>query len=186
MSLVMAGVLTGRAAAWAIGRFTSWRTVAVAPVTAICWSIVGQCEAGLGAFALTCWCACVIGTDCATKRLPNVLTAAGAAGMLVHATADGEWVDALIGAVGLFTCYLVVHLALPRAFGAGDVKLAFALGGLSSMAGTDAWVSAALLAPLSTGLVAIACRLSGRGGQTVPHGPSMCVATLLALASAAP
>ncbi len=62
--------------------------------------------------------------------------------------------------------------------GAGDVKLALALGGLTGAFGADVWALAALAAPLLTALVGLARR---RGGP-VPHGPAMCLASLAALA----
>ena len=45
---------------------------------------------------------------------------------------------------------LLVHLLSPAAMGAGDVKLALGLGALAGAFGVDAWVLAALGAPLLT------------------------------------
>ena len=65
--------------------------------------------------------------------------------------------------------------------GAGDVKLALGVGALTGAFGVDAWVLAAVAAPLLTALWGWSS--SGRpGGATVPHGPSMCVATAAAVA----
>jgi leader peptidase (prepilin peptidase)/N-methyltransferase len=70
----------------------------------------------------------------------------------------------------------LVHLAAPAAMGAGDVKLAIGLGGLAGCFGVGVWFLAALVAPLLTALLALGAR-AGSGALTVPHGPSMCVAT---------
>jgi leader peptidase (prepilin peptidase) / N-methyltransferase len=71
-----------------------------------------------------------------------------------------------------------VHLAAPAAMGAGDVKLAMGLGGLAGCFGVGVWFLAALAAPLLTALWGVA--VLPRGVRTVPHGPSMCVATAAA------
>jgi leader peptidase (prepilin peptidase)/N-methyltransferase len=71
--------------------------------------------------------------------------------------------------------YLLVHLASPAAMGAGDVKLAIGLGGLAGCFGVGVWFLAALAAPLLTALWGVA--VLPRGVRTVPHGPSMCLAT---------
>ncbi|COW01440.1 Conserved membrane protein of uncharacterised function [Mycobacterium tuberculosis] len=55
--------------------------------------------------------------------------------------------------------YLLVHLALPAAMGAGDVKLAIGLA-----------------APLLTAVCGV--MVTPWGVRTLPHGPSMCVASL--------
>jgi leader peptidase (prepilin peptidase)/N-methyltransferase len=67
--------------------------------------------------------------------------------------------------------------------GAGDVKLALGLGGLTGIAGVEVWALAALAAPLLTAAWAMVA-LVWRGERTVPHGPSMCLATAAALALA--
>jgi leader peptidase (prepilin peptidase)/N-methyltransferase len=101
-------------------------------------------------------------------------------------TCDGVLIDtrgfgipcgrtALAGAAALTGTYLLVHLVEPAAMGAGDVKLATGLGGLAGCFGPDVWFLAAVTAPLLTALAgAVAWR---RGARTVPHGPSMCLAT---------
>lgn len=129
------------------------------------------------------WC-CLLGwIDISSRRLPNTLTGVGALAVVLYAVVSDVVVPVLAGGATLFLCYLVVHIALPAAFGAGDVKLSFALGGVASLAGLDGWVLAAVLAPLLTGAVGVVLAALGRGGSTVPHGPSMCSATLLALAA---
>jgi leader peptidase (prepilin peptidase)/N-methyltransferase len=114
--------------------------------------------------------------DIRTRRLPNALTLPGAGVILLAAGVAGRGLPALTGAVALAAVYLVVHLASPAAMGAGDVKLAIGLGGLAGCFGAGVWFLAALVAPLLTALLGLGVRAS-TGVLTVPHGPSMCVAT---------
>ncbi|WP_342746235.1 A24 family peptidase [Rhodococcoides kyotonense] len=129
------------------------------------------------------WCVCLSSIDVGSRRLPNTLTATGVLAIGLYAVAVDRFPSMLAGAAGLFACYLVVHLSLPRALGAGDVKLAWALGGVAGMAGVDAWALGAVAAPLLTGLCGAVLSGSGRRHARVPHGPAMCAATLLALAT---
>jgi leader peptidase (prepilin peptidase)/N-methyltransferase len=115
--------------------------------------------------ALSCY-------DVRQRRLPNVLTLPGAAVILLGAAATGHGPPALAGAAALSGTYLLVHLPVPAAMGAGDVKLAIGLGGLAGCFGAPVWFLAALGAPLLTALVGAV-----RGARTLPHGPAMCLAT---------
>nr|WP_296767336.1 A24 family peptidase [Rhodococcus sp. (in: high G+C Gram-positive bacteria)] len=135
------------------------------------------------AYPLILWCAVLAGIDIGSRRLPNVLTGAGAIAVMLYGAAVHRAGTTLAGSLTLFLCYLVVHLWLPAAFGAGDVKLAFTTGGVAAAAGMDAWATAALLAPLLTGLLGLVWTVFSRGRPTVPHGPSMCLTTLLAVAA---
>lgn len=128
------------------------------------------------AVALSVW-------DLRRRRLPNVLTIPGAGAVLLVAAGCGRGVPALVGASALGTLYLAVHLALPAGLGAGDVKLALGVGGFTGSLGPDVWMLAALGAPLLTALVAAAMAVRDRQA-VVPHGPSMCVASLAAAALA--
>jgi len=114
--------------------------------------------------------------DFRQRRLPNVLTLPGAAVILLVAGLHGRGVAALVGAAALAGAYLLMHLLAPAAMGAGDVKLALGLGALTGAIGVDAWVVAALLAPLCTVCLGLLLRV-----QVLPHGPSMCLATALVL-----
>jgi leader peptidase (prepilin peptidase)/N-methyltransferase len=67
--------------------------------------------------------------------------------------------------------------------GAGDVKLAIGIGALTGTFGSDVWVLAAIGAPLLTAGCAVVAVLR-RSGNTVPHGPSMCLAAVTATALA--
>ncbi len=134
------------------------------------------------AFALGCalaWLTALTVYDIRERRLPNALTLPGAAVVLVAATIAGRGPAALLGAVILTSFYLAVHLISPAAMGAGDVKLAIGVGALTGTFGVDAWVLAAVTAPLLTALWGI---VGFRSRATVPHGPSMCVAALAAVA----
>jgi leader peptidase (prepilin peptidase)/N-methyltransferase len=73
--------------------------------------------------------------------------------------------------------YLAVHLVDPAGLGAGDVKLAVALGALTGTFGFAVWLIGAPLLTAVAGAIAV---LRGRG-TLVPHGPSMCVASLAAV-----
>ncbi len=118
--------------------------------------------------------------DIRTRRLPNALTLPGAGAILLAAGFAGRGLPALAGAAALAALYLLVHLVAPAAMGAGDVKLAIGLGGLAGCFGAGVWFLAALVAPLLTAVLALGARV-GTGASTVPHGPSMCVATALAV-----
>jgi leader peptidase (prepilin peptidase) / N-methyltransferase len=114
--------------------------------------------------------------DVREHRLPNALTLTGAALILAGAAAAGRGLPALIGALALTSGYLLVHLLSPAAMGAGDVKLALGLGALAGAFGVDAWLCAALGAPMLTALWGL---LSRR--RVLPHGPAMCTATAVAV-----
>jgi leader peptidase (prepilin peptidase) / N-methyltransferase len=124
------------------------------------------------------WLAVLSGYDLRQRRLPNLLTLPGAVVILIGSYCAGRGLPALAGAVALTGLYLVVHLMAPAGMGAGDVKLAIGLGGLAGCFGVAVWFLAALSAPLLTALIGVVWR------GAVPHGPSMCLATAVALALA--
>jgi leader peptidase (prepilin peptidase) / N-methyltransferase len=121
------------------------------------------------------WLATLSCYDIRQRRLPNALTLPGAAAILLAARVADRGGPALAGSAALAGLYLLVHLVAPAGMGAGDVKLAIGLGGLAGCFGAAVWFLAALAAPLLTALVGTAATM--RGGHTVPHGPSMCLAT---------
>lgn len=128
------------------------------------------------------WLAVLSGCDVRRRRLPNALTLPGAAVILLAATLAGRGWPALAGGTALTAIYLLVHALAPAGMGAGDVKLAIGLGALAGCFGAGVWFLAALAAPLLT----VACALTGRlcggaGDGSLPHGPSMCVATAAAI-----
>lgn len=138
--------------------------------------------------ALVGWCLCLSIVDILEHRLPNVLTMCGAAAVLSIAMVSGHGRHAVVGAGLLVGLYLTIHLAVPRALGAGDVKLAAGLGGVAGVGGAQTWLLAAILAPLATAAagVVLVCWRGERGSRAVAHGPSMCLATVIALAAAVP
>ena len=113
------------------------------------------------------------------RRLPNWLTLPAVPVVLAVALQQGRVPWALAGAVALTGIYLVVHLIAPAGLGAGDVKLAMSLGALTGSFGVDVWLLAAMIAPLLTGIWGLCALGAGRVG-TVPHGPSMCLASAVA------
>ena len=141
----------------------------------------------LACLAVLAWTAALAVIDLRERRLPNMLTLTGAAAILAFCVGCGRGQAGLLGAAALGGLYLVVHLLAPAGMGAGDVKLALGLGALTGGLGAPAWLLAALGAPVLTALLGTAVALRRRGrlaGTVVPHGPSMCLASLAAAAPA--
>jgi leader peptidase (prepilin peptidase)/N-methyltransferase len=122
------------------------------------------------------WLVALTVCDMRCGRLPNVLTLPPAVVIVVAAGVAGQGAAAVAGGLALAGAYLVVHLAAPSGLGAGDVKLALGLGAWTGWCGAEAWLLAALGAPLGTVAAALLCRR-----RAVPHGPAMCAATALAV-----
>ncbi|MFF0544284.1 prepilin peptidase [Nocardia thailandica] len=142
---------------------------------------------------LAAWCLLLGVLDLHLRRLPNALTGIGALAVFGYAALEGRLAVAAVGALLLAVPYLLCHLLAPAALGAGDVKLAVALGAAAALAGPSAWVWAAVAAPLGTAVAAavfLAHRWRAGGGvralrhSPVPHGPAMCAATLAAIVAA--
>ena len=121
------------------------------------------------------WLAALSFYDVRERRLPNRLTLPGAGAILLAAAVAGRGLPALAGAAALAGLYLLVHLVAPAGMGAGDVKLAIGVGGLTGCFGAGVWFCAALAAPLLTALWGALA--TPHGVRAVPHGPSMCLAT---------
>ena len=136
-----------------------------------------------GSAAVVAWAVALSVIDLTRRRLPNILTLPGAAAILIGCALFGRGPAALLGAVALGTVYLAVHLVDPAGMGGGDVKLAVGLGALTGALGTPVWLLAALGAPLLTAVAGTIAALRARG-RGIPHGPSMCAASLLAAALA--
>jgi leader peptidase (prepilin peptidase) / N-methyltransferase len=126
------------------------------------------------------WMGALTGYDIRQRRLPNWLTLPGFAVIMCVAAGSGHGRAAALGAGLLAAVYLLAHAAAPAAMGAGDVKLALGLGALTGCFGGDVWLLAAIGAPLLTAVIGLVARL-GWSATTVPHGPSMCVASAAAL-----
>ncbi|MCH6168319.1 prepilin peptidase [Pseudonocardia alaniniphila] len=121
--------------------------------------------------------------DLAHRRLPDALTlpALPAALLLLLPLGPTAVLHGLAGAAVAVGAHGAVHLAVPRAMGAGDVKLAAPLGAVLAAAGWPALVLAALLAAALTAVLGIAGISTRRLGRraALPHGPSMLAATWL-------
>lgn len=126
------------------------------------------------------WMATLAGYDLRQCRLPNWLTLPGFAVITSVAVGSGHGPAALAGAAALAVVYLLTHLLAPGSMGAGDVKLALGLGSLTGGFGADVWLLAAIGAPLLTAVIATVARL-GWSVRSVPHGPSMCAASMAAI-----
>jgi leader peptidase (prepilin peptidase) / N-methyltransferase len=126
------------------------------------------------------WMGALTGYDIRQRRLPNWLTVPGFAVIMLVAAGSGHGAAAALGAATLSAVYLLVHLTSPTAMGAGDVKLALGLGALTGCFGGVVWLLAALGAPLLTAATAVVAVLR-RSGPSVPHGPSMCLASVVAV-----
>jgi leader peptidase (prepilin peptidase)/N-methyltransferase len=126
------------------------------------------------------WMAALSHYDVRQRLLPNRLTIPGFAAITLAAVDAGHGRTALAGAAVLATVYLLVHLLAPAAMGAGDVKLALGMGALTGCFGADVWLLAAIGAPLLTVVIGTAARIIW-SARTVPHGPSMCVASVAAV-----
>ena len=122
------------------------------------------------------------GTDLAARRLPDALTRP--ATLLALATlvplGVGSVLAGVLGAALFGGAHAVVHLAAPRALGAGDVKLAPALGAPLAAASWGALAVVPVLA--AAGVLALVLARGGRSGP-VPFGPPMLAATWVAFAT---
>ncbi|MGB3522227.1 MAG: A24 family peptidase, partial [Mycobacterium sp.] len=98
----------------------------------------------VGAASVLVWLTLLSGYDIRQRRLPNWLTLPAAVLVPAVAAAVGRGPAALVGAAALTGVYLVVHLIAPAGLGAGDVKLAVALGALTGSFGADVWLLAAV------------------------------------------
>jgi leader peptidase (prepilin peptidase) / N-methyltransferase len=126
------------------------------------------------------WMGALTAYDIRRRRLPNWLTLPGFAVIMFVAAGSGRGPAAALGAGLLAAVYLLAHVAAPAAMGAGDVKLALGLGALTGCFGGDVWLLAAIGAPLLTAIIGLVARL-GWSATTVPHGPSMCLASAAAI-----
>src|SRR5690606_309034 len=138
--------------------------------------------------ALTAFAVPLAAVDLSRRRLPDALTmpAAVVVGVAVVVAAllsssGGLVVSSAVGALGFFGCHWAMHRVRPASLGAGDVKLSGGLGAVLGAVGWPSVVVGALLAALTTGMLAVAGRIAGihawRGG--VPHGPGLLTGTWL-------
>lgn len=120
--------------------------------------------------------------DLKTKLLPNRIvwpTFWIGAGLLTLASlADHSWLNlarAALGALILFSLYLILALISPAGLGMGDVKLAAVLGMYSAYISWGALFVTGFLGFLLGAIVALVVAVSGHGQRhtTFPFGPSM-------------
>ncbi|WP_028925661.1 prepilin peptidase [Pseudonocardia acaciae] len=159
------------------------------------WSVGGLAAAWLPLLLGVGWLAVAAGAvDIACRRLPDALTLpALPAAVLLAVPLGGAAVGrALAGAAVLLGAHLAVRLTAPAALGAGDVKLAAALGAVLGAVSWPALLVGTLLASALTSMVALAELLARRfrpaepgGAGGVPHGPAMLAAGWLVVAVAA-
>ncbi|SFQ51254.1 leader peptidase (prepilin peptidase) / N-methyltransferase [Amycolatopsis arida] len=207
LAFAAAGLGVGRAGRWALRRS---RVPIVLPVgwceltTAVLWSAVALrwLTGGWPAWwlpvplAVTGLAVPLALADARHLRLPDVLTlpaypvlGAAVAVAALAAPAPGLAGRAALAAIVFGGLHALVHVVVPDALGAGDVKLAGSLGAALGASGWAALLLAACLAAVvSVVLVAAATlrhvvgRRDGPGGRRgVPHGVGLLAGAVLAV-----
>ncbi|GAA4859658.1 hypothetical protein GCM10023203_03280 [Actinomycetospora straminea] len=172
----LAGMRRGALVAW-------WRcSGALAALWAVAAALVGA--GAVPAAWLPSWLVlgalAVAGSavDLAAHRLPDVLTgpAAGVSLLGLLPLGPASTATGAAGALLLGGAFAAVHLAVPGALGAGDVKLAPALGAPLAAASPTAPVVAVVLA--AVGVLVLA---SARRAHRVPFGPPLLLAAWVVL-----
>ena len=186
-----AGALAGAAVRAALARMRRGVLVPVracAGALAVLWAVPAG-AIGAGAVPVV-WLPAWLGlgalvvagsaTDLAARRIPDALTGPATVLALVALLPLGAR-GVLVGALGagLFgAAHAVVHLAAPGALGAGDVKLAPALGAPLAAASWGALAVVPVLA--AAGLLVLVLTRGGRSAP-VPFGPPLLAAAWVAL-----
>ncbi|WP_430331999.1 prepilin peptidase [Rhodococcus sp. ACT016] len=133
--------------------------------------------------------------DIACKRLPNSLVLpsypAVFALLTLAAAVQGDWpalLRAAVGAIALFGFYFVLALSYPAGMGFGDVKLAGVIGALLAYLSYGHLLIGAMLAFVLAAVAGAALLISRRGrvGTTIPFGPYMIAAALIAVVATEP
>lgn len=131
--------------------------------------------------------------DAEHLRLPNPLTLAAAAAALtlgaLGSLLDGNWhrfALAALAATVAFVALAVIHLAVPRGFGAGDVKYVFPLAfvvALESPALVAVMLFVAVCAAgvLGAGMLLSSARFRHQARRVIPFGPFLYLGALVAL-----
>ncbi|GLZ44125.1 hypothetical protein Acsp06_03100 [Actinomycetospora sp. NBRC 106375] len=118
-------------------------------------------------------------TDLAEHRLPDALTlpAAGLACASLVPLGPSALVAGVLGALLLGGVFAAVHLAAPRALGAGDVKLAPAVGAPLAAASWGALAAVPVIAAGGVLALLVASSLTRDGPvRAVPYGPPLLLA----------
>ncbi|GHF27892.1 hypothetical protein GCM10017786_72420 [Amycolatopsis deserti] len=137
--------------------------------TGAAWAGLATVGPAWTAFVLAALAVPLVAADLRHRRLPDVLTLP-AYPLFVAVAPDPA--KALAAAAVFAGAHLAVHLLAPRAMGAGDVKLAGALGAALGSAGWLALPAAAVLAAVVTTVLAA----TRRWPDGVPHGPGLLAA----------
>jgi leader peptidase (prepilin peptidase)/N-methyltransferase len=154
--------------------------------------------------AAACWLAvCAVPlafTDLAVSRLPDPLTAAAYAGVVIlllaaaftapgapatdaHGASWGALARAVLGGLALAGCYLLLMIISPSGMSLGDVKLAVSLGTLLAWFGWRVLIAGGAAGFLLGGLGGVVLLASRRADrkQLIPFGPFMIAGTFLAV-----
>jgi leader peptidase (prepilin peptidase)/N-methyltransferase len=154
--------------------------------------------------AAACWLAvCAVPlafTDLAVSRLPDPLTAAACAGVVIlllaaaftapgapatdaHGASWGALARAVLGGLALAGCYLLLMIISPSGMSLGDVKLAVSLGTLLAWFGWRVLIAGGAAGFLLGGLGGVVLLASRRADrkQLIPFGPFMVAGTFLAV-----
>ncbi|MFC0449525.1 prepilin peptidase [Rhodococcus jostii] len=195
--LIATSVVAGAGAGWGARRTAGRYGGKVRPgwCEAVCaFGVAGTVRGGVAdtapwlllpcATAFWWWCVSLAATDLRVRKLPNLLTLPGFLVIAGFGAATGSAGAAVLGGLLLASAYLALFLGAPGSIGAGDVKLALGVGAATGLAGGEAWVCAAGLAPVLTALAGCVVLVVRRAPPALPHGPSMCAATLVALFAA--
>lgn len=185
---------TGLAAGWLVRRLLARlpRGALLAPgycegAVAALWAVAGwRVQAGMPPGLLPVllglgWLGVALSaTDLAHHRLPDALTlpALPVAVLLLLPLGTGTAWRGAVGAGLLVAAHAAIHLAAPAALGAGDVKLAGAVGAVLGGISWTALLVGPLLAALLTCAAGVIGLLSGRlrRRDPLPHGPAMLAA----------
>ena len=120
--------------------------------------------------------------DLAARRLPDALTlpAVVLAGVSLVPLGPAVLASGVLGALLLGGVFAGVHLAAPGALGAGDVKLAPAVGAPLAAVWWGALAAAPVVAAVGVLALLAASSLTRDGAvRTVPYGPPLLVAAWL-------